>query len=173
MNTAQTIVASLVGQSITFVPQDKTRVRPITTIKFGEQCELPNPSGDPIPAFNVTLTFSGKRGVIQTSRVISVHRSLEYVAQAADQADQNHEEVVYVAPEPVVKEPKAPKEAKVKEVKEKTKTKKQLKDEAAAAALEAAEEANVSAGDDPFAGEEEFAENPFGDDEVAGDSDEF
>ena len=166
MNNAQKFVGSLVGQSITFKPVEKGKDRPVQTILFGEQCELPISSGGTVPAFNVTLTFAGKRGVIQTQRQISTARALEYVAQAAEQADQNYEEVVYVAPEPKEKPVKEPKVKAEKVVKEKAKTKKQLREEAEAAAL-AEQEANGEGDGAGYDFQEEYPEDPFA--EEAGD----
>ena len=158
MNNAQSFVQSLIGMAITFKPVEKGKDRPVQTIHFGEIVDMPISSGGTVPAFQVTLIFSGKRGIIKTERQISVARALEYVAQAAEQADQNYEEVVYVAPEPKEKPVKEKKVKEPKPAKEKKKTKKQLAEEAEAAAEQAAEEATADV--DPFA-EEEFPEDPF------------
>ena len=83
MNNAQQFVASLVGFSFTFKPIEKGKDRPVQTINIEDFTEMPISSGGTVPAFNCTLTFAGKRGIIQTKRQISVARMLEYVGQAA------------------------------------------------------------------------------------------
>lgn len=153
MNNAQNFVAGLVGFSFTFKPVEKGKDRPVQTINIHESTDMQISSGGTVPAFNCTLTFAGKRGIIQTKRQISVARMLEYVGQAASETEV-HEEVSYVAPLPKevkVKAPKAEKPAKVAKV-----SKKQL----AAQAAEAAEASASSKGvedfpEDPFAGQED------------------
>lgn len=154
MNNAQEFVASLVGQTITFKPIEKGKDRPVQTIKFGEIVDMPISTGGTVPAFNVQLTFSGKRGIIQTARQISVARALEYVGQAAS-ATEVYDEIVYVAPEPKVKAEKAPKEPKpVKEKKISAKEQKRLDAEAAQAAAE-------EAGENPGTDDDENFGDPF------------
>ena len=148
MNNAQQFVASLVGFSFTFKPIEKGKDRPVQTINIEDLTEMPISSGGTVPAFNCTLTFAGKRGIIQTKRQISVTRMLEYVGQAASDPTE-HEEVIYVAPPPKEKKEKAPKAEKP--VKEKKLSKKQL----AAQEAEAAQAADEDFPEDPFAGQED------------------
>lgn len=159
MNNAQEFVASLTGQTITFKPIEKGKDRPVQTIHFKDIVDMPISTGGTVPAFNVVLIFAGKRGIIQTNRQISVARALEYVGQAASATEQ-YDEIVYVAPEPVVKAEKAPKaEKEVKPKKVSVKEQKRLDAEAAAQVAADAGEAIGEAGDDenfgdPFADED-------------------
>lgn len=152
MNNASKFVASLVGFSFTFKPVEKGKDRPVQTINIHELTDMPISSGGTVPAFNCTLTFAGKRGIIQTQRQISVARMLEYVGQAASETEV-HEEVVYVAPPPKEKKEKAPKAEKP--VKEKKVSKKAQAAAEAQAEAEAAEAQGVEDfPDDPFANDE-------------------
>lgn len=154
MNNASKFVASLVGFSFTFKPIEKGKDRPVQTIDIHELTEMPISSGGTVPAFNCTLTFAGRRGVIQTKRQISVTRMLEYVGQAASETEV-HEPVIYVAPPPKEVKEKAPKAEKPAKVAKKSK--KQLASEEAEAA--GAAEVNEVEPDedfgDPFAGQED------------------